>query len=347
VSLSDKRWKKVRAGTAFSLALEENGEIWYWGLITSQNESDVSLMSLQPQKIGGFLSGKKIVDIAAGGLHALAVSENGEVFAWGDNRNSQLGFNDSKKIHPEPFPLFDLFGKDIIKVAAGEAHSVALNKNGEVWTWGEGRVGQLGHGKLQNEVTPKRVDTLKGVKIVDICAGELQTFFISDEGTVFVCGSDENYLFGLLRSPRWNPTPLPIALPEKKRIKKIAAYHFQTLAIDEEGGLWTWGRGHSGLLGREDLPKRGLPHRVKIGKNGEEKAVHIAAGYKTSLCFSDGGHLWVWGSPFFDAIHPENIGKKPKLYTTPHLIDEGVTVLDLSCGFDHSLVLTEVSVVPL
>jgi alpha-tubulin suppressor-like RCC1 family protein len=52
-------------------------------------------------------------------------------------------------------------------------------ENGEVWTWGEGRVGQLGHGKLQNEVTPKRVDTLKGVKIVDICAGELQTFFIS------------------------------------------------------------------------------------------------------------------------------------------------------------------------
>jgi hypothetical protein len=58
------------------------------------------------------------------------------------------------------------------------------------------------------------------------------SFFCEDEGTVFVCGSDENYLFGLLRSPRWNPTPLPIALPEKKRIKKIAAYHFQTLAID-------------------------------------------------------------------------------------------------------------------
>jgi alpha-tubulin suppressor-like RCC1 family protein len=48
-----------------------------------------------------------------------------------------------------------------------------------VWTWGEGRVGQLGHGKLQSELTPKRVDALKGIKIVDIFAGELQTFFIS------------------------------------------------------------------------------------------------------------------------------------------------------------------------
>jgi hypothetical protein len=41
-------------------------------------------------------------------------------------------------------------------------------------------------------------------------------------------------LFGLLRSPRWNPTPVPITLPEGKRIKKISSYHFQTLAIDGE-----------------------------------------------------------------------------------------------------------------
>jgi hypothetical protein len=56
----------------------------------------------------------------------------------------------------------------------------------------------------------------------------------------------------------------------------------------------------------------------------------------------DGGRLWVWGSPFFDEFHVENIGVKPKIYPTPHLIDEGINVLgiffiSLSLSLSHSM----------
>jgi hypothetical protein len=53
----------------------------------------------------------------------------------------------------------------------------------------------------------------------------------------------------------------------------------------------------------------------------------------------DGGHLWVWGSPFFDEFQIENVGVKPKIYSTPHLIDEGINVLGIFSFLSLSLSL--------
>lgn len=55
-----------------------------------------------------------------------------------------------------------LRGKKVVKVAAGGAHSAAVTADGELYTWGKGRYGRLGHGDSDDQLRPKLVDALKG-----------------------------------------------------------------------------------------------------------------------------------------------------------------------------------------
>lgn len=55
-----------------------------------------------------------------------------------------------------------LRGKVIVKVAAGGAHSAAITDQGELYTWGKGRYGRLGHGDSDDQMRPKLVEALRG-----------------------------------------------------------------------------------------------------------------------------------------------------------------------------------------
>lgn len=55
-----------------------------------------------------------------------------------------------------------LRGVEITKVAAGGAHSAAISAQGELYTWGKGRYGRLGHGDSDDQMKPKLVDALVG-----------------------------------------------------------------------------------------------------------------------------------------------------------------------------------------
>ena len=85
---------QIECGAQFSLALtRDTGEVWTWGKgdyfrLGHGSDTHVRL----PQLVEG-LVGKKIVHVAVGALHCLAVTDKGEVWAWGDNDHGQQGNN--------------------------------------------------------------------------------------------------------------------------------------------------------------------------------------------------------------------------------------------------------------
>jgi len=95
-----------------------------------------------PQKITA-LKGKRVVDIACGQQHSLAVTDNGEVYGWGLNVFGQLGLGDTKD-RLVPAQLTGLKDHFITSVACGSEHSIALTDQGKVFTWGSSEYGQQG-----------------------------------------------------------------------------------------------------------------------------------------------------------------------------------------------------------
>ena len=69
-----------------------------------------------------------------------------------------------------------------IQIACGEHHAAALNRNGEVFTWGRGSYGQLGHGDRQCISIPKRVESLFETVVIKVNCGEHHTAVITKEG---------------------------------------------------------------------------------------------------------------------------------------------------------------------
>src|SRR5262249_55210236 len=93
---------------------------------------------LGPNGSGNLL---KVVGVAAGQYHSLAVKRDGTVWAWGGDVSGQLG-NNSTASHTSPVQVALLTG--VAAVAAGQYHSLALKSDGTVWAWGKNDSGQLG-----------------------------------------------------------------------------------------------------------------------------------------------------------------------------------------------------------
>jgi parallel beta-helix repeat protein len=241
----------VSAGEENSMAMDANGYVWTWGdndygklgINVSGGIRDTPVQVHGVNNVGVL---QNIVAISAGCDHCVALEKyypiepnyQGMVYTWGRNIQGQCGNGESGSGKKELTPVIVLSGqqdpnnpnsylKDIIAVSAGEGHSMALDINGFVYTWGENSDGQLGNGTNDPCTTP--------VKVV---------------------GPDLNN--------NGNHEPNEGYL---ENIVAISAAYWHCIAIDTDGTIWTWGRGSSGRLGLGDSSNRNIPNRIPIVYN--------------------------------------------------------------------------------
>ncbi|XP_010783540.1 probable E3 ubiquitin-protein ligase HERC3, partial [Notothenia coriiceps] len=101
----------------------------------------------------------------------------------------------------------------VSQVACGSHHSVALTKDGQVYTWGQGSRGQLGLGERDPSTKyPQHLNSLSAVPLVQVAAGGGQSFALSVSGAVFSWGSNHCGQLGLGdTTDRHTPTPCSLS----------------------------------------------------------------------------------------------------------------------------------------
>jgi len=166
-ALSEDRVVGVALGYGFTITVTDAGEVFSCGY---SDDGALGYGSLHPRltlpwRIESLtLTGRRFVAVAAGPFHALALTEEGELYGWGAEEANGHGSNE-----PTPHRLNAFNGQPIKHVNAGGSASCAVTENGEFYTWGDGfgNYGQLGHGDGSvhgsAQLTPKRVEGLKGV----------------------------------------------------------------------------------------------------------------------------------------------------------------------------------------
>jgi alpha-tubulin suppressor-like RCC1 family protein len=160
----------IDAGMRHSLALKSDGSEWAWGLNTSGQLGLYSFFNrMAPIRVIGL---RDVVAISAGLTHSLAVKSNGTVWTCGDNSFGQIGVGTVSL--PYNFHVQVEGLEDVIAVAGGDAHSLALKSDGSIWVWGKNTNGQLGNGTYDDSYVPVRLSGLTNV--VDIAAGGQQNF---------------------------------------------------------------------------------------------------------------------------------------------------------------------------
>ena len=182
----------------FSVAIDENGDVYTWGYDKNgelgrgtENRDDCSRTADCRLTIGKVEGLSNIVSIDAGLSHTLALNKDGEVYAFGSNRDGELGNGTTKT---DAIPVKVLFPEDntkIIQITAGSDFSIALDKDGQVWAWGKNNYGQMGQGdKGDDQLTPIKITIGDNEKIKSIAAGTGHILVLAESGDVYGWGNN-------------------------------------------------------------------------------------------------------------------------------------------------------------
>ncbi|MEP7300675.1 MAG: hypothetical protein ABI699_04040 [Caldimonas sp.] len=196
----------IAAGFDFSLALDEDGTVWAWGVNSrGQLGFDGSVLdSPLPQRVPGL---GPMRAIAAFRESVLAIGRDGQVWSWGIGQN--LG-----REWPVPFGAppgrVELPGP-AIALATGLAHAVVLLADGSVYTWGSNQFGYLGTGSPtpSYQITPVRIVGLPA-DLSSVAAGDGHSLALAADGRVWAWGNNDS---GQLGDATNAPRALPFAIP--------------------------------------------------------------------------------------------------------------------------------------
>ncbi len=153
----------MAAGGDFSMAVRRSGNqtiLYTWGRndYGQLGQGDTSVRN-RMAPVANFPAGnEKIRTVCAGREHALALTESGKVYAWGRNNNGQLGLNNTTD-RSSPVQITSTIGSAIITgIAAGSYHSLAIDSEGNVYSWGLQTNGRVGNGLTSgNRLTPVKI----------------------------------------------------------------------------------------------------------------------------------------------------------------------------------------------
>lgn len=252
----------VGTGVNFGLAVLSDGTVRAWGDNGSGQlgaNPTVTPTSYLPIPVSG-ITGAIAVD--AGDGHSLALLSDGTVRAWGDNRAGQLGMDPAAT--PTSYTPIRVSGlSDVVAVAAGFAHSIALRSDGTVWAWGGNDSGALGLDPtvVSMSWTPVCVSGLTGV--VAVAANGENGLALRSDGTVWVWGWNGGGQLGVAPgAPAYSPTPLRIS--GLSDVAAIAAGAGEGYALRSDGTVWAWGLNNVGQLGNGKTTDSWKPVQVNV-----------------------------------------------------------------------------------
>ena len=131
-------------------------------------------------------------------------------------------------------------------MACGWRHSAAVDEGGGLWVWGWGRYGQLGCGDHADQLLPKQVEALAGVRIKTVAGGWRHTLALDDAGAVYGWGWNK---FGQLGNGSNEDVCSPEAISGAlggERVVLVASGWRHSLVCTEGGAVYSWGRGVNG-----------------------------------------------------------------------------------------------------
>ena len=146
------------------------GKLYTWGSGDYGRLGHGDNLNQKIPKAVDILRDKDIRKFVCGARHCVALGSDGTVYSWGYGGDGQLGHGDFQ-IQTMPMVIKAVSGEGVIDISCGDKHTLALTSGGDVYSWGDGSLGQLGLGDLRKQHTPSRIMELQGKMILQCSAG--------------------------------------------------------------------------------------------------------------------------------------------------------------------------------
>jgi alpha-tubulin suppressor-like RCC1 family protein len=262
-----------------------------------------------------------------------AVSAGGALWNWGANMYGQLG-DGTFKAHRTPRPVPDL--PQVIAVAGGREHVLALTPRGDVIAWGWNRHGQVGNGSTAATV---RTPTTVLSDVTDIGAGHYSSFAVAADGTVWSWGrNDTGQLGDGTMTNRFSPHT--VSGLAGHTIIDVAGGRNHAMALADDGTVFTWGNNRFGQLGNGTFRGRLTAAQVP----GLADVVQVFAGRDHCLAVSGDGTVWAWGHNKYGELGDGTLTNRSSPRRVTRIAHGSVVrlsnVIDVDAGAYHSMART-------
>jgi alpha-tubulin suppressor-like RCC1 family protein len=293
VELSRQRhYTTVRAGISTSVALDASGAVFAWGSnIYGQIGDGTTMPRLTPVRTK-LPAGVKVTALREGGQFTVALTTKGQVLAWGDNFDGELGDGtDLNRALPVRVKLPK--GVTVTAISAGADSALALTRSGRVLSWGANLVGQLGTGTTPAfRFVPGYVRIPRHTRITSIAAGNGTGYAVTSAGRLLAWGYNANGGLGD-GTTKIRRTPVQVHLPKGVKVAAATAGGLHALALTTDGRVLGWGDNFYGQLGNSSAMEEHVPVLVKLP--GRTKVRALAAGRQYSMALTTSGRLLAWG----------------------------------------------------
>lgn len=281
----------ISTSGAFTLVIGSDGTVTGWGDNSRGQLGDGTTDSRAFPVPVASAPGVRFVAVSAGGSHTVALSDAGQVYAWGANDKGQLGIG-STSDERQPVRANTPREMAFSAVAAGDGFTLALASSGQLYAWGWNSFGQLGIGSTTDQTEPAAVHAPDGVQFTQVATGLYRVVALATDGSVYAWGWNDQ---GQLGDGTKVDQTVPVRLhsPPGVTFKQLASGTFESFALASNGDLYSWGQ-------RSDDRKPDSPHSdpaamVRILRPDGVTFTDIAAGAEHLLALTPDGKLYAWG----------------------------------------------------
>ncbi|BDR53420.1 hypothetical protein KIM372_13270 [Bombiscardovia nodaiensis] len=298
------RYTQVTAGWYHSVAIGSDGNTYAWGHNQyGQLGTDDTTGTNQSQPVRVHTpTGVHFISVDAGYWHTFATGSDGKLYAWGFNGDGRLGVGGvASQLKPAPVKTDNLpAGTRLVTASAGGYHSLGIDSNGQLYTWGGNDKGELGTNDLTGRLIPTPVTTNipTGTRFKQVSAGFQYSEALDTNGHLYAWGENANGQLGVNDYTQRNiPTPvITDNITPGTQIAQVSSGAYHTLATDTNGRPYAWGNNNNGQLSITGITQAPKPTPINTtGITPNVRIESVKAGAYYSMALDNNGRAYTWG----------------------------------------------------
>ncbi len=265
--------------------------------------------------------------VSCGNNYTVLIDINNNVWAFGFNYHGELGLGDNtnSRYISKPTKINDIKAKSI---SCGHSHTLLIDMNNNVWSFGSNSNGQLGLGNSGYDTNKNEPTKINGIKAKFVSCGSSHTLVIDMNNNVWAFGSNEYGQLGLGNNGYNTNITVPTKINGIKA-KYISCGNIHTVLIDMNNDVWAFGNNIFGKLGLGDNTNRNVPTKI----NGIN-AKYVSCGHSHTVLIDMNNNVWSFGDNYNGQL---GLGYYTKR-NVPTKIN-GIKAKYVSCGNTYTMLI--------